>query len=125
MKEKNQSYRIGIEVSGAKSILTLGKSFTTLNPDFFFFSPAGLEEAGVDPRFAGLVEEENVSLAGKVGDDVVILCELFLAVKDLLSSPESWVGDMYLSRIWSMMRNNDRHVNYCFHWLSSLKDHSD
>ena len=30
-----------------------------------------------------------MSLAGEVGDDVVILCELFLAVKDLLSSPES------------------------------------
>lgn len=85
-EEKNQSYRIGIEVSGAKSVLTLGKSFTTLNPDF---PPAGFEEAGVDPRFAGLVKEENVSLAGEVGDDVVILCGLFLAVKDLLSSPES------------------------------------
>lgn len=36
-------------------MLTLGKSFTTLNPDFF--SLADLEEAGVDPRFAGLVEE--------------------------------------------------------------------
>ena len=84
MREKNQSYRIGIEVSGAKSILTLGKSFTTLNPDFF--PPAGLEEAGVDPRFAGLVEEENVSLAGEVGDDVVILCELFPRFHPILTN---------------------------------------
>ena len=122
MKEKNQSYRIGIEVSGAKSILTLGKSFTTLNPDFFF--PL-LDWRKLEWIPDLLVWWKRRMCPWLVGDDVVNLCELFLAVKDLLSSPESWVGDMYLSRIWSMMRNNDRHVNYCFHWLSSLKDHSD
>lgn len=40
---------------------------------------------GLDPRYAGLVKEENVSLVMEGKGDVVILWILFLATKGLLS----------------------------------------
>lgn len=79
-----------------KSLTSLGLVFCVLGfvpPSFAF------KQVGWNPRFSGLGEEENVSLAGEAGGDVVILCVLFLAIQDLLSQPESQGGGMRLSRI--------------------------